>query len=123
MIRIHAKHAAAAFVQITHHITGIFIRNRLLSEKQIGSRSTGDASMKPFLKAMDCCGLECHLGRIYRMIGSIVENCLHANYRISGQRSSQNGLLDTFFYCREVVLRNSSAYYLLLKYIWCLQIT
>ena len=48
---------------------------------------------------------------------NIVENCLHTNYRICSQRSSLNRLLDSFFYCREVVLRNSSAYNLLLKYI------
>ena len=79
--------------------------------------------MKPFLNAMDCCGLECHLRGVYRMIGTIVENCLHTNYRICSQRSFLYRLLNTFFYCREVVLRNCSAYYLLLKYIGRLQIT
>ena len=57
------------------------------------------------------------------MIGSIIQNGLHANYRICCQRPLQNGFLNTLFNCREVVLRNCAAYNYLLKYIRFLQIT
>ena len=57
------------------------------------------------------------------MIGSIVENGFHTNYRISCKWALLYRFLDTFFNCREVVLRNCASHYLLFKYIRCLQIT
>ena len=57
------------------------------------------------------------------MVGSVIENRLHAHYRISGQRSLRHGFLNTLFHCREIVLRNRAAYNYLLEYIRRLQIT
>jgi hypothetical protein len=51
------------------------------------------------------------------MIGTIVQDSLYTYNRISGQRSLLGGILDTFLYCREIVLRNGTADYLLLELI------
>ncbi len=52
VIRVHTQHTTATFVQITHHITGIFIRNDDFQGSRSAQGVTGEASMKPFLKAM-----------------------------------------------------------------------
>ena len=51
------------------------------------------------------------------MIGTIVQNGLNANHRISGQRPLYHRFLNTLFHCREVVFRNRAAYDYLLEYI------
>ena len=56
------------------------------------------------------------------MVRSIIQNGLHTHYRVSCQRTFQDGFLNTLFYCREVVLRNCAAEYLLLKYLRFFQI-
>ena len=122
MIRIHSKNTATSLVQITHNITGIFIRNGNLH---------GDDRLKKYrrslhkalLEGKDRCHLKCHLRRIYRMIRSIIKGCFHTNYRICSQRAFQDTFLKSFFNCREVILRNCATYNYLLKYIRCLQIT
>lgn len=51
VIRVHTQHTTATFVQITHHITGIFIRNDDFQGRD-RLKEYREASMKPFLKAM-----------------------------------------------------------------------
>ena len=57
------------------------------------------------------------------MIRTIVKGCFNTNYRICSQRSFLNAFLQTFFNCREVVLRYSTTNNNLFKYIWSFQIT
>ncbi len=56
------------------------------------------------------------------MVGAIEERCLDADYRITGQRTLCTAFLYALFYCREVVLWNGTAKYLLFKDIRCLEI-
>ena len=56
------------------------------------------------------------------MIRTIVKCSFDTNYRIGSQRSFLNAFLQTFFNCREVVLRNCTTNYNLFKFIRCLQI-
>ena len=51
------------------------------------------------------------------MIGTIDQCCLNADNRIAGQRSFLDTFLDTFFHCREEVLRNGTAEDLFFKYV------
>ena len=121
MIRIHSENTTTSLVQISHNITGIFIRNCNLH---------GDDRLKKYrrrfhkalLEGKDSCHLKCHLRRIYRMIRSIIKGCLHTNNRICSQRSLENTFLKSLLNSREVVLRNCTTYNYLLKYIRCLQI-
>ena len=112
MIRIHAENTASSLVEIAHDITGILIRNENLQRcdrlKQNRARLH-----EALLKRLYCSCLKCHLRGIYRMVRSIVQNCLHADYRISGKRTLRHRFLNSFFYCREIVLRNGSADYFL----------
>ena len=57
------------------------------------------------------------------MIRTIVKCSFDTNYRIGSQRSFLNAFLQTFFNCREVVLRYSTTNNNLFKYIWSFQIT
>ena len=112
MIRVHAEHASSSLIQVAHHIAGEFVRNRYLQGfDRLKQYRAG--FHEALLKCLARCRLECHLGGIYRMIRSIVKHCLHANNRISGQRPLHDRLLNTLLYCREVVLRNRTADYLL----------
>ena len=55
------------------------------------------------------------------MIRTIVKCSFDTNYRIGSQRSFLNAFLQTFFNCREVVLRYSTTNNNLFKYIWSFQ--
>ena len=57
------------------------------------------------------------------MIGTIHKGGLDTDYRICSQRTLYTAFRHTFFDCREVILRNSTAEHLLLEYIWMLQIS
>ena len=57
------------------------------------------------------------------MVGAVQKSRLDADHRICGQRALHAAFLNAFFHCREVVLGNSAAEYLFLKYIRCLQVT
>ena len=57
------------------------------------------------------------------MVGSIIKDGFHADYRISGQRSLHHRSLESLFHCREVVLRHCAADYDLFEYIWSLQVS
>src|SRR5699024_6542940 len=82
----------------------------------------GRSLHESFLKRLACSSLERHLRRVYRMVGSIVEDRFHSDYRVSGERSFHHGFLESLFHCREIVLRNSTANYALLKNIRRVQI-
>ena len=53
--------------------------------------------------------MECHLGRIDFMVGSVIYICVDTNYRESTQDTGFHSLFDTFSYCRDIFLRNSTA--------------
>ena len=74
VIRVHAKHAAAALVQVAHHIAGEFVRPPLPSGMRSALSSTGASFHEALLKCLAGCGLECHLGGVYRMVRSIVQH-------------------------------------------------
>jgi len=57
------------------------------------------------------------------MVRSVVKNCFDSDYRISCEGTFYHRVLKSFFYSREVVLRNSAAYHFFFKYIRSLQIT
>ena len=122
MIRIHAKDTATALIQIAHNVTGIFVRNSNLHGND-WLKEYRRCVHKAFLKCQNSCHLKCHLRGIYRMIGSVIKSSLHTYYRICSQRSLLNAFLKSLLNCREVVLRNCTANYNLLKYIWSLHIT
>ena len=121
MIRIHSQNTSTSLVEIAHNVTGVFVRNSDLHAYD-RLKEYRRCIHKAFLERQDRCHLECHLGRVYRMIRSIVKCSLNAYYRISCQRSLLNAFLKSLLNCREVVLRNSAAYDYLLKYIRCLQV-
>ena len=55
------------------------------------------------------------------MVGTVYESSLEVNYRVACENTLLDRLLKSLLYCREVVLRNSSAEYLLLEYeIFCI---
>ena len=56
-----------------------------------------------------CSGLESLLGRIDRMIRSVIKSSLYADNRISGKRALGNGLCKSLLNCRIIVLRYSTA--------------
>ena len=66
-------------------------------------------------------GLKAEIG-IYRMIGTVNQGCLNADYRVACKRSRKNAFLNSLFNCREEVLRYGTAEYLLFENIRLLQI-
>ena len=120
--RIHSQTTSTSLVEIAHNVTGVFVRNSdLHAYDRLKEYRRG--IHKAFLERQDRRHLERHLGRVYRMIRSIVKCSLNAYYRISCQRSLLNAFLKSLLNCREVVLRNSASYYLLFEYIWCIKLT
>ena len=56
------------------------------------------------------------------MIGTVIENRFHTNDRIRSPRSCRYRVLQSFFHCREVILRHSAANHFLFEYIRSLQV-
>ena len=50
--------------------------------------------------------MECHLGGVDLMIGSIIYVRMNTQYRESTQDTGLSCFLNTFTYCRDVFLRN-----------------
>ncbi len=57
------------------------------------------------------------------MVRAIIQDRLHAHYRISGQRSFKYRFLESLLYSRKIILRNRSAYHHFFKHERRLQIS
>ena len=116
MIRIHSENTSASLVQVAHDIAGELIRNGYMQGNDRLEKNR-TCLHEAILECHVCGGLECLLGGVYRMIGSVVQDSLDADYRISGHRACGHGISDTLLNSREEVLRDSAADNDLLEYI------
>ena len=75
----------------------------------IGSRSTAPAFCHSILECHGSGNVECHLGGVDLVVGTVVYVSVNAQYWESAEDTGLGSLFDTLADCRDVFLRNRTA--------------
>ncbi len=108
MVRVHAEDTSAPLVEVAHDVAGELVADL---DFQVDDRLKKDRAglHEAVLEGKVGRGLECLLGGVDRMVGTVIQGSLDADDRISSQRALLYALGETLLNRRIVVLRDSAA--------------
>ena len=111
---VHAHHAAAALVQVAHHVAHVVVGHGDLQLTD-GLHQHGLGLGQSGLERQVGGQLERDLGGVHGVVGAVHQGGLQEHHGIAGQHAVQAALAQALFHGGEVVLGHGAAEHVLLK--------